>query len=67
MEKLSPYNSLVLPWSKQGCWGNIREMFPLLGVNGKGSDLWSFWILIGTIRNEFEKWMMVVSCSVKLC
>ena len=45
METPSPYNSLVLPWSKQkGCWGNIPSegCFLSWGVNGK------------------EKWFMVI-------
>lgn len=53
MEKLSPYNSLVLPWSKQkGCWGNIREMFPLLGSQWEGE------VIYGHSGSSLERYEM---------
>lgn len=56
MEKLSPYNSLVLPWSKQkGCWGNIpsERCFLSWGVNGKGK--W-FMVILDPHWND-TKWI----------
>ena len=65
---------LTIPWcclgpSRRavGVTYHQRDVSSLGESMGRKSDLWSFWILIGTIQNEFEKWMMVVSGSVKLC